>query len=114
MDSTPSVSVCTSSEGETIVRIRQAVTGGQYTVDICVTTEQFSGLMAVLRGLDMYFMDMELRKSDSSSRTTLVNVEANSGEDHKDIRTQTAKTKRTKKRVLETIPEEEEINFTQV
>ena len=112
MDSTPSVSVCTSLEGETIIRIRQNATDGQYSVDICITVEQFSGLMAVLRGLDMYFMDMELRKADSSLRATLAELQTSS--DHKDIGTQTAKTRKTKKRILEAIPEDEEINFAQV
>ena len=113
MDSTPSVSVCTSLEGETIIRIRQNATDGQYSVDICITVEQFSGLMAVLRGLDMYFMDMDLRKTDSSlQRATLAEVQTSS--DHKDIGTQTATTRKTKKRILETIPEDEEIYFAQV
>ena len=63
MNSTPSVGTRLGEDGNQYVLIRQSASDGQYTVDICMTMEQFSCLMAVLRGLEMYFMDTELKKS---------------------------------------------------
>ena len=63
MNSTPSVGTRLGEDGNQYILIRQSASDGQYTVDICMTMEQFSCLMAVLRGLEMYFMDTELKKS---------------------------------------------------
>ena len=58
--------------GGTYVLIRQSANDGQYSVDVCLTMEQFAGLMAVLRGLEMYFMDIELKKSSNLLDTMLM------------------------------------------
>ena len=70
MSTTPFVSVCTGEDGEKYVLLRQSATDGQYSVDICLSIEQFSNIMAILRGLEMYFMDMELRKPVNSLPST--------------------------------------------
>ena len=83
MNSTPSVGTRLGEDGNQYVLIRQSASDGQYTVDICMTMEQFSCLMAVLRGLEMYFMDTELKKSvnnfpgdnDLMSTTTLMSMQ---------------------------------------
>ena len=83
MNSTPSVGTRLGEDGNQYVLIRQSASDGQYTVDICMTMEQFSSLMAVLRGLEMYFMDTELKKSvnnfpgdnDLMSTTTLMSMQ---------------------------------------
>ena len=41
--------------------------------------EQFSCIMAVLRGLEMYLMDIELQKLDPSLLTMITEVQADSG-----------------------------------
>ena len=120
MNSLPFVGVCTTKEGVTNVLIRQSANDGQYSVEICLNMELFSGLMAVLRGLDMYLMDMELRKTDPSLITTITEEQVGSGEDplsilnneHKNNEKQTTKTKRLRKRKLETIQEEDEKRIT--
>ena len=61
--------------------IRQPANDGQYAVEICLDMEKFSGLMAVLRGLEMYLMDMELRKPDPTLLTTFAEPQAGIGED---------------------------------
>ena len=77
MNALPFVGVSTTKEGVTNVLIRQSANDRQYAVEICLDKEQFSGLMAVLRRLEMYLMDMELRKSDPTLLTTF--AEAQSG-----------------------------------
>ena len=100
-DTTPFVSLSTTTEGETYVLLRQSASDGQYTVDICLSMEQFSSLMAVLRGLEMYFMDMELRKPDNLLTTTLTDVQTRSDDASSvsvDTGTQTTKNSRKRKR----------------
>ena len=78
--------------------------------------------MAVLRGLEMYLMDMELRKPDPSLLTTITEVQPGSGEDalsflndkHGNIGTLTSKTKKPRKRKLETIQKEYKKNIDQL
>ena len=74
--------------------------------------------MAVLRGLEMYLMDMELRKPDPTLLTAFAEPQAGIGEDHlsilyneENIGTQTSK-KKARKRKLETIQEEDEREIT--
>ena len=118
MNALPFVGVSTSKEGVTNVLIRQSANDGQYAVEICLDMEQFSGLMAVLRGLEMYLMDMELRKPDPTLLTTFAEPQAGIGEDHlsilynkENIGTQTSK-KKARKRKLETIQEEDKRDIT--
>ena len=66
MSSTPFISTKIGEDGNMYVLIRQSISGGLYSVDICLNMDQFSSLMALLRGLEMYFMDMELKKSVSN------------------------------------------------
>ena len=98
MSSTPFVGLSTTEEGDTYVLIRQSAGDGQYTVDICLSMEQFSNIMAVLRGLEMYLMDMELKKSDFLLPTPLVDVETSSGDASVDTGTQGTKNSRKHKR----------------
>ena len=102
MNSTPFVGVSTTTEGETYVLLRQSASDGQYAVDICLTMEQFSCLMGVLRGLEMYFMDMELRKPDYLLSASLIEEQASTVGDASsastDVGTQTSKTTRKRKR----------------
>ena len=62
MDLIPFVGTTIDKDGRQYVLIRQTASDGQLSVSICLTMEQFSCLMAVLRGLEMYFMDTELKK----------------------------------------------------
>ena len=65
-------------------------------------------------------MDMELRKTDPFLLTTITEVQVGSGEDplsilnneHKNNEKQTTKTKRLRKRKLETIQEEDQKRIT--
>ena len=118
MNALPFVGVSTTKEGVTNVLMRQSANDGQYAVEICLDMEQFSGLMAVLRGLEMYFMDMELRKPDPTLLTTFAEPQEGIGEDHlsilyneEHIGTQTSK-KKARKRKLETIQEEDKRDIT--
>ena len=106
MSSTPFVGLSTTEEGDTYVLIRQSAGDGQYTVDICLSMEQFSNIMAVLRGLEMYLMDMELKKSDFLLPTPLVDVETSSGDASVDTGTQQS-TKNSRKRKREQIKPED-------
>ena len=115
MNALPFVGVSTTKEGVTNILIRQSANDGQYAVEICLDMGQFSGLMAVLRGLEMYLMDMELRKPDPTL-LTFAEPQADIVEDHfsildneENIGTQTSK-KKPRKRKLETIQEEEAMN----
>ena len=111
------VGISTTNEGDTNILLRQSTNDGQYAVEICLNMEQFSGLMALLRGLEMYLMDMELRKPDPSLLTAIAETQADTGDDnlsilnseHIDIRKQTTK-KTPRKRKSETIQEEEAMN----
>ena len=74
--------------------------------------------MAVLRGLEMYLMDMEPRKPDPTLLTTFAEPQAGIGEDHlsilyneENIGTQTLK-KKARNRKLEAIQEEDESDIT--
>ena len=121
MSALPFVGVSTTKEGDTNVLIRQSTNDGHYAVEICLSMEQFSGLMAVLRGPEMYLMDMELRKPDISLLTTHTEVHADTLGDplsvleHKlvDIDTQSNRTKKSRKCNLGTIQEENKINVMQ-
>ena len=81
MSTTPFVSVCTGEDGEKYVLLHQSTSDGQYLVDICLSIEQFSNIMAVLRGLEMYFMDMELRKPVNSLPSTDIEMNSSCGGD---------------------------------
>ena len=80
MESLPYVSVYKDDSGATFVLIRQAASGGQYIVDICLTMAQFSGLMAVLTGLETHFTNQAAcrmannTKNDCDARSTVNNM----------------------------------------
>ena len=54
----------------TLILILQAAIGGQCVVDICLTTTQFSALMAVLTGLEKQFMNETVRRASNNNNNT--------------------------------------------
>ena len=72
MNSTPSVGTRLGEDGNQYILTRQSASDGQYTVDICMIMEQFSCVMAVVRGLEMYFMDTEVKNLLTISLKTII------------------------------------------
>ena len=85
MNALPFVDVSKTNEGDTNILLRQSANDGQYAVEICLNMEQFSGLMALLRGLEMYLMNMELGKPDQSLLTAIAETQAGTGNDNLSI-----------------------------
>ena len=79
MSSKPFVSIKTDEFGSTYVLLRQLSIDGDYSVEICLSMDHFSCLMALLQGLEMYFMDIELKKSVNLLPT--ISVPSSSGEE---------------------------------
>ena len=72
MEAIPYVAVYKDDAGSTFILLRQVASGGQYTVDICLTMAQFSGLMAVLTGLESYFTNETTRQMAKNAKNHCV------------------------------------------